>query len=357
MNKPTPKSKTAASIAMTTRLPGHAEDTPDRQGVRNAQSVVAGGARMTSETAVPEALRAGPPDAPTMGPSADAGRDFRPSPRFGIGARVVHMSKGTATDAALRISIGHHVSAAAADYAREKISAALDYAPEPLLGMRVRITGHADPAVARPIVAQANVNMNGRPVRVQVAAATTREAIDLLAARLRTRLERLARHGGAVHGELSRSRSVECRHGGTVGGLLPRARDTAEPRRIVRRKSYALLGETCDEAVFDMEIMDYDFHLFTESGTDADSVLYRGEDRSYRLAQVDPRPASVTRSAVSFTVSPTPAPALDVEDAVARLELTGLPFVFFRDRASNRGSVLYHRYDGDYGLITPPTQQ
>ncbi|MFI9415403.1 HPF/RaiA family ribosome-associated protein [Nocardia gamkensis] len=267
------------------------------------------------------------------------------------------MSKATATNAALRISIGHHVSAAAADYAREKISRALDYASEPLDGARVRLTGHADPAVVRPIVAQANVNINGRPVRVQVAAATTREAIDLLAARLKARLERLARHWEAVRGGRPGLRPREWRHGGAPGAALPRAHDAAEQRQIVRRKSYALAGETCDEAVFDMEVMDYDFHLFTESGTGADSVLYRAGATGYRLAQIQPRPELVTSGAVPFTVSPTPAPILRLQDAVARLELTGLPFVFFCDRSSNRGSVLYHRYDGDYGLITPPTQQ
>ncbi|MEU2035896.1 ribosome hibernation promotion factor [Nocardia amamiensis] len=274
------------------------------------------------------------------------------------------MSEGTATDSALRmtdsalqISIGHHVSAAAADYVRQKVGPALDHASEPLLGARVRVTGHADPAVARPVVAQANVNVNGRAVRVQVAAATTREAIDLLAARLKARLERLARHWQAVRGGRPGLRPQHWCQGDLARASLPHALDAAEQRRIVRRKSYALVGETCDEAVFDMETMDYDFHLFTESGTDADSVLYRIGDAGYRLAQVGPRPEAVTRGAVSFTMSPTPAPVLDIQDAITRLELTGLPFVFFRDKASKRGSVLYHRYDGDYGLITPPTRR
>ncbi|MGF6887446.1 hypothetical protein ABIA39_005955 [Nocardia sp. GAS34] len=31
----------------------------------------------------------------------------------------------------------------------------------------------------------------------------------------------------------------------------------------------------------------------------------------------------------------------------------GWPFVFFRDPACHRGCVLYHRYDGHYGLLTP----
>ncbi|MEU2091591.1 sigma 54 modulation/S30EA ribosomal C-terminal domain-containing protein [Nocardia beijingensis] len=274
------------------------------------------------------------------------------------------MSKGTATnstlrttDSALQISIGHHVSAAAADYVRLKVGPALDHAPEPLLGARVRVTGHADPAVTRPVVAQANVNVNGRAVRVQVAAATTREAIDLLAARLKTRLERLARHWQAVRGGRPGLRPQHWRHDDPARASLPHGLEAAEQRRIVRRKSYALVGETCDEAVFDMETMDYDFHLFTESGTDVDSVLYRADDTGYRLAQVSPRPEAVTNGAMSFTMSPTPAPVLEVQDAITRLELTGLPFVFFRDRASDRGSVLYHRFDGDYGLITPPTRR
>ncbi|WP_327048745.1 sigma 54 modulation/S30EA ribosomal C-terminal domain-containing protein [Microbispora sp. NBC_01189] len=32
---------------------------------------------------------------------------------------------------------------------------------------------------------------------------------------------------------------------------------------------------------------------------------------------------------------------------------SGLPFVFFAGRRTGRGNVVYHRYDGHYGLITP----
>jgi hypothetical protein len=39
--------------------------------------------------------------------------------------------------------------------------------------------------------------------------------------------------------------------------------------------------------------------------------------------------------------------------AIDRLELSGEPFAFFRDPGSGRGHVVYHRYDGHYGLITP----
>jgi hypothetical protein len=99
--------------------------------------------------------------------------------------------------------------------------------------------------------------------------------------------------------------------------------------------------------------MDDEFHLFTEVGSGQDSVLYRAGDTGYRLAQIAPRPDDVRMSTTPVTVSAQPAPRLTVDEAVNRLELTGLPFVFFLDADHARGQVLYRRYDGHYGLITP----
>jgi ribosome-associated translation inhibitor RaiA len=266
--------------------------------------------------------------------------------------KIVMSNVRQAPESVLRISVGHHVSKGAADYVRDKIGHALRYASEPVLSVRVHLSGHRDPAVEKPIVAQANVDFDGRSVRVQVAAASTREAIDLLAARLTARLERFARHWEAIRGGQPGLGPHEWRHGDVQRTPLPYFPRSAEQRELVHRKSFALADETCDEAAFDLETMDYDFHLFTESGSGTDSVLYR-TDSGYRLAQVVSQPDLVTGGAVPVTVSPVPAPVLDVDDAIARLELTGWPFVFFRDRAGQRGCVLYHRYDGHYGLITP----
>lgn len=262
-------------------------------------------------------------------------------------------SRMSETETIPQISTSHQVSAAEAEYAREKIGHALDHAPEPVQSARVRMTGHRDPAVAKPVVAQVNVNMPGRAVRAQVAAETPREAVDLLEARLRARFERLSRHWEALRGGRAKFEAHEWRHGGPVRDRLPYYPRRLEQREVVRRKSYALADETCDEAAFDMEMMDYDFQLFTETGTGLDSVLYRTDGGEYRLAQTDPHPEAVALAAVPFTVSAAPAPELDLGNATVRLELTRWPFVFFRDRDTGRGSVLYHRYDGHYGLITP----
>ncbi|BCK56075.1 ribosome hibernation promotion factor [Nocardia wallacei] len=254
---------------------------------------------------------------------------------------------------ALRVSVGRSVSGAGTEYAREKIGRALSYAPEPVLSARVRLTGHGDPALAGSVVAQANVSIAGRPVRVQVTGESTREAVDLLQARLKSRLARLSRHWEAVRGGRFAGQGHEWRHGGAARQALPYFPRPVEERRVVRHKSYALARETVDEAVLDIELMDYDFQLFTESASGVDSVLYRDDAVGYRLAQVHPRPDTVVRGLSAVSISLHPAPELSVAEAIGRLELTGWSFVFFRDCDLGRGCVLYHRYDGHYGLITP----
>ena len=54
-----------------------------------------------------------------------------------------------------------------------------------------------------------------------------------------------------------------------------------------------------------------------------------------------------------MTVNQQPAPRLTVEQAAERRGLLGLPFLFFLDAGHDRGSPLYHRHDGHYGLLTP----
>ena len=48
-----------------------------------------------------------------------------------------------------------------------------------------------------------------------------------------------------------------------------------------------------------------------------------------------------------------PAPGLTVTEATARLETAGQSFLFFVNPETGRGNLLYHRYDGHYGLIEP----
>ncbi len=239
------------------------------------------------------------------------------------------------------------------EYARDKVIALAEHLATPVLHARIRLTHQPDPAVARPVRAQANLDVNGRLVRAQVAATNGHEAVDLLVDRLRNRLVRLSQHWEALRGRRPSAEPHEWRHGAEPTHRLPYYPRPVEERQLIRHKSFAPARISSSEAAWEMDHMDYDFHLFTEDETGGDAVVYRGGSTGYRLARLASGPTWLGLSDVPMTISPHPAARLTVAEARDRLEVAGLPFVFFAEASTGRGCVLYHRYDGHYGLITP----
>lgn len=279
-----------------------------------------------------------------------------------------------------------------AEYARSKILIVASHTRKPIPSAEVKLTqavrqttldnARPDRGAYAPVetaTAKAALNVNGRPARAHAAAESMHGAIDLLKDRLEKQLARTERHWKARRGampvkeppEWRRSVPVgqhwkehrggrpvvvsdEWRHGSEPSHPLDHYPRPADERQLVRHRSFSLVQETPDEAAFEMESMDYDFHLFNDIVSGQDTVIYRGNPRGYRIAQVHPRPDLISPdTAVPLTVSPIPAPLMGVPEAEERLDMTRFPFAFFADETTGRGSVLYHRYDGHYGLITP----
>lgn len=237
---------------------------------------------------------------------------------------------------------------------QRRVATVLAHVRQPVLAARIRIIQHTDPAVSRPVTAQANVDINGRLLRVQVAAGTVGEALAQLEEKLRHGAERAAARWKDRAGRKAEPGPHEWRHTDEPArrpSYFPRP----EPeRRIVRHKAFGLAVCTAEEAAFDADALDYDFHLFTELGTGQDSVLYRAGPAGYRLAQLEPEPEKVAAGTLPLTISDQPAAVLSTAAAVDRLNLSGQPFLFFSPPdGRHRGWILYRRYDGHYGLITP----
>lgn len=249
-----------------------------------------------------------------------------------------------------------HVTADEVAYARSKIVAVTRYVHGPVLLARIKLTRLADPAVPRRAVVQANLDLNGRFIRAQVARPSVREAVDEVHDRLRDRLQRASGRWESTHGRSAMQRAqFRRRHElSAMAAHTPMTR-MAEPAHIVRHKTFPLHRFTVDEAASQMQMLDYDFHLFVETGSGVDSVLYRPRHgRAFRLSQVDPSPRDVSRGLVPVTVSTARPPVLTPEQAIAELGEIGWPFLFYCDADSGRGCVLYHRYDRHYGVIAPP---
>lgn len=212
--------------------------------------------------------------------------------------------------------------------------------PEPVLYARIKLTVVTDAGATWPAIAQVNVDLRDRTVRAQVAAATPQESARLLATRLRTRFAKLPRRPDV--------RPRRCL------AQLNHLADVHAPdreRAVLRRKACWLGRLTPDQAVAELEELDYDVHLFVERDTGQDAVVYRA-GAGYRLSLAEPPRRALPGSALPLTVSRRCPPTLTLAAAKAQIEALGLPFLFFLDGSTGRGAVLYHRYDGHFGLIS-----
>ena len=223
----------------------------------------------------------------------------------------------------------------------------------PVLFARVKLGRHADPAVVRPVLAEDLLDVDGDRVRARVSAGDPNEAVDLLERRLHRVLTDLGQHT-----EWNRPVDVvpepgEWRHGNLATHRPPWFDRPADERRLVRHKTWTPEELTVDEAVSDLELGDLDFSLFRELRTGSDSLIARDPDLGLRLHQLDPDPVALEQLDAPVTLDPGPAPSSTLEAALERLDAGGEPWVFFRDTGSGRGTVVYRRYDGHYGLISP----
>lgn len=221
-----------------------------------------------------------------------------------------------------------------------------------VLFARLKLSWEPDPARERPAVAEAALDVSGDLVRAHVAAPTMAEAVDLLEHRVRHQLEHLAEHRRQLRHETGVAAPGTWRHGD-----LPTVRPgyfdrPVEDRQLVRHKTFAVEELTPDEAVFDMEQLDYDFYLFRDLASDTDSLIER-QAEGYRMTRLSPVDVDAGPTAVTLDLADTPAPRLTVAEAIERLDNGGEAHVFFADASTGRGSVVYRRYDGHYGVIAP----
>jgi ribosomal subunit interface protein len=213
------------------------------------------------------------------------------------------------------------VTEAAKAYATSKVTRLHQHAHGPVLFTRLKLTVSDGQDHERRAMAEAAMDIDGRVVRGQVAAHRVEEAVDLLVDRMIRQLDQAA----------DKARTRRRRASADSGGRPSPAPVPLEEREVVAHKTFAIDRATVEEAAFDMEVMDYDFFLFTDADDGRDKLVTRDDGGSFRTV--------------------TDPPSESVDDALERLDAGGEPFVFFCASDSGRGAVAYLRYDGHYGLI------
>jgi ribosome-associated translation inhibitor RaiA len=214
------------------------------------------------------------------------------------------------------------ISVRAREYVTDKLADLARFAPLPVLSAHARVTRVAHRDAAKRVIVEVHLDVNGRPVRVQVAAASSYEATDVARYRLRRKLSQLGWHPARTNGRPRPHRP----------GYTQRA---AGQREGVRHKTFGPAPATMEEALSDLELMDYDFVLFTDAGSGMEELVCRGGAGGYQISVL------------------AEAPRLTPAAAVGVLDFTDAPFIFFANTSTGRGNVLYRRHDGHYGLIAP----
>lgn len=248
------------------------------------------------------------------------------------------MTSNTQHAADFRLEGKGNVPAKELEHAEKMLDKVLKLVDEPVLSAKALLADRPNNHIDHRCEAEASLRFRGDWVRARTFAPTMTEAIDGLKGKLRSQLRHRA--------DRRRTESIrkatdagEWRHSSRPTDRPPFFDRPADERELVRHKTFSTPSSTAEEAFWDMTQLDYDFFLFTDEATGADSVVSLGAD-----------------DVESTVKSVEDAPDLRVDEAIDWLGNFGGGFVFFRNRETGRGCVVYRRYDGHYGLLTPRNQ-
>ncbi len=253
-------------------------------------------------------------------------------------------------DVTVRGDVGPEVS----EYAKERIGTVDRLIDDPISGARVVLTQESNPRIEHGSRAEAEISLDGQIIRASVADIEPMGAINQLGQRLERKLRDwvdrrrdIARRGRErAAGEWREAQFSEAR---------PRHfTRPPEEREISRRKTFAASPLTPAEAAEEMEFLDHDFYLFNDAETGADAVAYHRDDG--RLGVIGPSGIgwSGETDGIVHEESRMDGPS-ELEDVVAEMNALNHRFMYFTDAETGRGNVIYLRYDGHYGLISPAT--
>lgn len=222
---------------------------------------------------------------------------------------------------------------------------------------RVVLLEEENPSITRSARAEGEISLGGKTVRGRVEAENIGQAISELAERLQIQLRRHIDRLTTLRRQPTETPEGKWRHGTWIPPRPAQSVRPAGEREVIRRKVFVLEPLDATEAAAVMEELDHNFYLFHDSATGSDSVVYRRDDG--RLAVIAPRDVSDTgdhagdgEDEIVRERSHFSGP-LSLADAVSQMDELNHRFMYFIDAGSDRGAVLYLRYDGHYGLIEP----
>lgn len=258
----------------------------------------------------------------------------------------------------VEISVDGQVTQRSRERALERMRKVLEKVDAPVLHVRIRLVNAVDSGRDEPALASIMLDINGDPIRAEMSHTDLDAAIDSLGDRLKHQIERMTSLRDTLRRRGPGSASGEWRHGDLPTERPAHYPRPVEERQVVRHKTFTTVEATIDEAIFDMESLDYDFFLYTDLASGQEGFITRGEEGIYQIRLQEGLDEDTFVRTVASAIEPHAegAPTLSLAEARGLLDENPDPWVFFSDADSARGHVLYRRYDGHYGLLTPRSE-
>jgi putative sigma-54 modulation protein len=179
------------------------------------------------------------------------------------------------------------VDQALKDLTREKISKLARF----LAGMdhaEVCFSEERNPRIATNEVCEVTLTGHGHFVRAKSSAASAQAAMDLVVDKLEQQLGRLKgkldgqKNGGPKRKSAGNGFKGAAKNGNGTAVLemapAPEAVSDTNEAMIVKTKQIVVTPMTPEDAALQMDLLQHDFFLFTNSETDRPAVIYRRED-------------------------------------------------------------------------------
>ncbi|MGD1805482.1 ribosome hibernation-promoting factor, HPF/YfiA family [Dapis sp. BLCC M126] len=172
------------------------------------------------------------------------------------------------------------------EYVNQKIEKAVNHFQQLTTEVDVHLSVAKNPRINPKQTAEVTIYANGTVIRAQESSENLYASIDLVADKI---ARQLRKYKEKRQSKVSKEKTVEVIQSQPVLENLIGDRQPELPNEVVRTKYFAMSPMTVEEALEQLQFIDHDFYMFSNSATGEINVIYkRYHHGGYGLIQ--PRP-------------------------------------------------------------------
>ena len=174
------------------------------------------------------------------------------------------------------------------EYVNQKIEKAVNHFQQLTTEVDIHLSVAKNPRINPKQTAEVTIYANGTVIRAQESSENMYASIDLVADKI---ARQLRKYKEKRQSKVTKAKTIEVVEAQPVVDNLIGDRQPELPGEVVRTKYFAMSPMTVEEALEQLQLIDHDFYMFSNTATGEINVIYkRYHHGGYGLIQ--PRPGS-----------------------------------------------------------------